>query len=100
MGKKKIKKKVVDDDDPMGKMVEDTITGLKGTVTGRAQYINGCRQVLIEPQVYEDGAYREIWIDEERVEVLPGVKPVKMTNGPGRVGAGSSPPARSGKRGG
>jgi len=79
----------------MGRVVRDKITKLQGTATGRAVFINGCKQILIEPPVYEDANYREIWIDEERLEVVKEEKGVKMTNGPKRGGPNTNPPSRS-----
>ena len=55
----------------LGQTVEDRITGFKGIVTGRVEYITGCNQVLLVPRVNSEGARIEAeWFDEERVTVL------------------------------
>jgi hypothetical protein len=66
----------------LGQTVTDTITGFKGVVTGRCEYITGCNQVLLVPKVAEDGAYKEgHWFDEQRVEVDPAAAIVTLDNG-------------------
>ena len=46
----------------MGQRVTDPITGRKGTITGRAVYLNGCARVLV---TLKDGAH--FWVDEKQV---------------------------------
>jgi hypothetical protein len=90
----------------LGWKVKDTVTGLKGMVTGKAVYLNGCIQCLIEPAVREGQEYREIWIDEDRLEQFPKPKSrgsiatrqkKAAKKKPG--GPSSSPPSRSSGRG-
>jgi hypothetical protein len=55
----------------LGMEVQDKISGFRGTVTGRCEYITGCTQFLVQPKLKEDGSFVESrWIDEDRVEVL------------------------------
>jgi hypothetical protein len=55
----------------VGLKVRDRVTGFEGIVTGRAEYITGCAQVLVQPKVDQKGAFVEgRWVDETRVEVL------------------------------
>lgn len=83
-----------------GDKVKDTVTGLTGIVTGVAFYLNGCVQALIEPPVRVGQEYREIWIDDDRLTVVPPRKPAKRKAATRkRGGPGSAPPARSGGRG-
>ena len=35
----------------LGQKVKDSITGFAGIVTGRAEYITGCHQILVQPPV-------------------------------------------------
>ncbi len=54
----------------LGAHVRDKVTGFSGHVTGRAEYITGCAQVLVQPQVKESGEFVEArWFDETRLSV-------------------------------
>lgn len=57
----------------LGDRVKDRINGFVGIVTGRADFLYGCRQVVVAPEnlgsdmsKHPDGA----WLDEDRVEVV------------------------------
>ncbi len=57
----------------LGNEVECRITGFRGTVTGRCEYINGYVQFLIKPKMkkgkeekYPDGN----WIDREHLRFI------------------------------
>lgn len=54
----------------IGYTVKDQITGFKGTVTGIAEYITGCRQVLVAGTGKDDNSTmpESVWLDEPRVE--------------------------------
>lgn len=55
----------------LGDQVRDKVTGFKGIVTGKAQYLTGCKQVLVTPKVGEDGKYLDAcWLDVDRVEII------------------------------
>ncbi len=57
----------------LGVMAHDRITGFTGRVTGLVDYISGCNQALIIPEVDKDGRLVEgHWFDVQRIEVLPG----------------------------
>ena len=57
--------------DMLGRKVRDKITGFTGTATGYVSYITGCNQVLVAPQVKDDGSMLcSEWIDEQRIETL------------------------------
>jgi hypothetical protein len=57
----------------IGSAVFDVVTGFKGVVTGRAEYITGCAQVLVQPKVKASGDHVEgRWLDETRVKVTAG----------------------------
>lgn len=54
----------------LGDTVSDRVTGFKGVVTGRVEYITGCNQLLISPKADEKNALPESrWIDEQRCEL-------------------------------
>lgn len=53
----------------LGTKVKDKISGFSGIVTGRCQYLSGCNQAMVTPQVLADGKPIEpIWIDEQRLD--------------------------------
>jgi hypothetical protein len=55
----------------LGQKVADRITGFSGLVTGKAEYITGCNQILVQPELNKDGAFVEgRWIDEDRAEIV------------------------------
>jgi len=51
----------------LGCRVVDRINGFNGLVTGRLEYLNGCRQYLVKPEkLDEKGKVQDgIWIDEQ-----------------------------------
>lgn len=61
--------------------VKDKITGFKGVVTGKTEYISGCKQVLVVPPLDKDGKPQEAqWFDEQRVAVDTTVPAVVLDN--------------------
>ena len=55
----------------MGDKGRDKLTGLVGIVTGRSEYLFGCRHLLLQPAETKDGKPIEgTWMDEDRVELL------------------------------
>ena len=55
----------------MSDQVEDKVSGFKGTVTGKCEYLNGCIQYLVKPRVGKDGKMIEgEWIDEQQLEIV------------------------------
>jgi len=54
----------------LGAAVKDVVTGFKGTVTGRVEYLTGCRQYMVAPKMKDDGTLMEPrWYDEDRIKV-------------------------------
>lgn len=52
----------------LGNEVKDTISGLTGIATGRAEYLFGCARVLVEPMACREGKPCEgQWLDEQRI---------------------------------
>lgn len=71
----------------MKSTVTDSITGFTGVVTGRCEYITGCRQYLVAPKCKEDGEPVDArWFDEDRI--LAKMPDTPQNNG----GPHSSPP--------
>lgn len=55
----------------MGVEVKDRVTGLRGIITGKTEYINGCIQWLVKPPVDKDGKLVDgCWIDTIQLEVV------------------------------
>jgi hypothetical protein len=54
----------------LGSRVSDKITGFEGVVTGRAQYLHGVDNALVEAVVGTDGKLISEWIAETRLELV------------------------------
>lgn len=68
---------------PMEATVKDSITGFMGVVTGRCDYITGCRQYCVTPKAIKNKPGDSHWIDEDRLiaSAKPkAVKKVKRSN--------------------
>lgn len=52
----------------MGEQAVDIITGFKGTVTAYYEFINGCKQYLIEAPMTKEGETKIQALDEDRLE--------------------------------
>ena len=51
--------------------VKDTVTGFKGTVTSRIEYLNGCLQYCVEPKVGKEGKMQKhSYLDEDQLELI------------------------------
>ncbi len=65
----------------LGQRVRDRISGFEGTVTGRAEYLTGCTQCVVVPDVAADGSHREAhWFDEQRLAPI-SAKRMVLDNG-------------------
>lgn len=65
----------------LGTTVVDKITGFRGVVTGRVEYISGCNQLLVTPKSDKDGALNEAqWFDEQRCATDNAVQIIKLEN--------------------
>jgi hypothetical protein len=64
----------------LGDVARDVVTKFNGVVTARAEYLTGCAQYCLQPQVEADGKLPEDgrWFDETRLEVLTAVPPVVL----------------------
>ncbi len=81
----------------LGTKVKDVVTGFKGTVTGRAEYLTGCRQYCVIPKSEGNKAAEGNWFDEQRLEVIDN-KQVALASQPAKAeikgGPQDAPPAR------
>lgn len=65
----------------LGETAVDVITRFKGIVTGRCEYISGCTQLLVQPQMDDKGVVPEArWIDEQRLGVDIAYPPISLDN--------------------
>ena len=76
----------------LGTKAKDTITGFSGVVTGKASYITGCDQFLLQPQCKEDGDMVDgRWFDEQRLEIVPDTPATSLDNSRGNGACGVAP---------
>lgn len=72
----------------IGQEAIDKITGFKGIITGKVEYISGCKQYILAPKVKENGEFVDShWFDEDRLEVT-GAKEISLksqTPGPDKA---------------
>lgn len=69
----------------LGSTVIDKITGYKGTVIGRTEWLYGCRRYTLQAKEIKDGKpVGSISIDEDAAEVVEQSEPhvMKTTGGP------------------
>lgn len=65
----------------LGSKVRDTITGFEGRATSRIEYITGCVQYGVLPEVGADGKYpNPEYIDEQRLVLTGG--PIEQASRP------------------
>jgi hypothetical protein len=53
----------------LGDAARDTITGFAGVLVGRAEYLTGCEQFLVEAKSKDGDPPKSSWIDGDRLEV-------------------------------
>lgn len=74
----------------LGALVLDRVTGMKGIVTSRLEYLNGCIQYGVKPKMESDGKYPDTqYIDVAQLEVIKKEK-VKLKKKP--TGGDMDPP--------
>lgn len=72
----------------LGKEAKDKVTGFKGVITGRSDFIAGCRQYCLTPPMKDDGTLPESkWMDEERLELTGESVDVASTKTGGPTGS-------------
>jgi hypothetical protein len=78
----------------LGATAEDRITGFRGVITGRVNYVSGCNQSLLVPKVDKDGKVLEgQWFDDQRLLIDANVPIIELNNNTG-LGADQAPPKR------
>lgn len=69
----------------LGSKVRDTVTGLVGIITGRVEWLNGCKRYAVQPPVDKDGKVPKVeWVDVQQAEVVEAAKraAAKPSGGP------------------
>lgn len=69
----------------LGSNVKDKITGFAGVVTGRHEYLHGCRRYSVSSTELKDGKRLEAeYFDEDALDIVQQAVPhkVKDTGGP------------------
>jgi hypothetical protein len=56
----------------LGLKVKDIITGFSGVITGRCEYLTGCRQYSISSNKLHSGDIKQVWFDEDRLNPVKG----------------------------
>lgn len=78
----------------LGMKVEDVVTGFRGCCVGLVDYLSGCRQALVVPQLKADGSLPDSqWFDVQRLTEQPGTSAIVLENGP-TPGFDRAPPKR------
>lgn len=79
----------------LGDKIADRISGIEGICTGRAEYLYGCKQVLLAPRgMTKDGEPRDAkWYDEDRVSVIENDAEARPASADERAGGPQSNPA-------
>jgi len=74
----------------LGDEVRDIITGFKGIITSRTEYINGCVRYGVQPQTLKDGKTIDAeWTDEKQLKL---VKSKRIEIEPERTGGPAAAP--------
>lgn len=71
----------------LGDRVKDTITGLKGIVIGKTEWLYGCLRLTVQPEESKDGKPADSFaVDEPQVELLKAavIKARQIEQTPGR----------------
>jgi hypothetical protein len=67
----------------LGEVVKDVVTGFSGVITGRCEYLTGCRQYSITSRTLQSGDTKSGWFDEDRLVRTKGAKIKIKTVNPG-----------------
>ena len=64
----------------LGQIGKDKITGFKGILTARCEFLTGCNRYCIQPKELRDGKpVDSIYFDEAQIEIVgKGISPEKV----------------------
>jgi hypothetical protein len=78
----------------LGQIAKDKITGFKGILTARCEFLTGCNRYCIQPQELKDGKpIDSIYFDEAQIEIISEGISEKDVQGD-KKGACSSDPVK------
>lgn len=63
----------------LGIEAKDKVTGFKGIIVGRADYLTGCSQYALQPKIEKDTWKENKWFDENRLDIV-GKKKINLTS--------------------
>ena len=64
--------------------VKDRISGLKGVIMARCEYLNGCLKYEVQPKGLKDAKMQEsYWIDEQQLVIVKALNAEKSKPGGG-----------------
>lgn len=69
----------------LGDEVRDRVTGFRGTVVCRSEWLHGCIRITVQPKAAKDKMPDAITFDEPTLEVVKAAKPFSRktdTGGP------------------
>lgn len=69
----------------LGDKVQDIVTGLKGIVTAKAEYLNGCVQFFIEPKAKDNSPVKGDYVDISQLKKIDDGVNIKQKNVGGRM---------------
>lgn len=79
----------------LGVKAKDKLTGFEGVVYGRAQYLTGCDQYILVPEIDKDGKVQDNhWFDEGRLQIIGSGLTEKEVEAPKRGGPNCMNPNR------
>jgi hypothetical protein len=71
----------------LGDRVRDRISGFEGIVTGKHEYLYGCRRVTVSPTELKEGKRIESdWLDEDQVDLVESAVIPAPSSAPERGG--------------
>lgn len=55
----------------LGKEAKDIVTGFKGIITSRTEYLTGCNRYGLQPKANKEGKTDDPkWFDENQIEII------------------------------
>jgi hypothetical protein len=75
----------------LGIELKDKVTGFKGFVIGRADYLTGCNQYALQPKMSKGKWEENKWLDENRLSPTKALR-VELKDAKKNPGADITPP--------
>jgi len=65
----------------LGQLAQDIITGFKGIITARCDYITGCNQYSLAGEAKDNKPAEYQWFDETRMKIVGETKVMNFIKG-------------------